>query len=323
MTKAGSDLSGEEVAALMEELSDAGVDAPSATEVRPFTLGQEALRPAARLAGLDRMNERLARRFRAMLEPLARAKVIVEAEPPETRRFEDWRADLPEFTSLSLYRLRPLKGGMLIALEPHFITSMVDAFYGGSGTSHHHKASEFTASEERLLGRLTQGMIDILVELWSEVTPLAPVLASREVNAAYASLVRPDEAVVIQRFAVKPAHGRGTTFQILYPLTTLRPIEAELAARVHDDQGEADGEWRWRLGAALENVRLPVRSVLARPELSVAQLMALKPGDVIPVTLSPTVPLLVNSKQVAEGSIGEQDGRAALRIHHMGKGTGK
>jgi flagellar motor switch protein FliN/FliY len=38
---------------------------------------------------------------------------------------------------------------------------------------------------------------------------------------------------------------------------------------------------------ALENVRLPVRSVLARPELSVAQLMALKPGDVIPITLAP------------------------------------
>jgi flagellar motor switch protein FliM len=323
MTKHASELSGEEVAALMEELTDAGVDAPASNEVRPFTLGQEAFRPVARLAGLERMGERLARRFRAMIEPYARAKVQVTAEPIETRRFEDWRADLPDFTSLSLYRLRPLKGGMLIALEPLFIANMVDAFYGGAGTGAAHKTTEFTASEERLLARLTEGMIDILVEHWAEVTPLAPVLASREINAAYASLVRPDEAVVIQRFTVKPGAGRGTVISILYPLSTLRPIEAELAAKVHDDSGEGDSEWRNRLGAALENVRLPVRSVLARPELSVAQLMALKPGDVIPVTLSATVPLLVGQKHVAEGSIGEQDGRAALMIQTIGKGTGK
>lgn len=323
MTQPSSDLSGEEVAALIEELEDAGVTAPSAKEVRPFTLGQEAFRPVARLAGLERMGERLARGLRAMIEPFARAKTQIVAEPIEIRRFEDWRDDLPDFTSLSLYRLRPLKGGMLIVLEPTFIANMVDAFYGGSGSGAASKTGEFTASEERLLARLTEGVIEKLVELWAEVVPLAPVLASREVNAAYASLVRPDEAVVIQRFRVTPAGGRASDISILYPLATLRPIEAELAAKVHDDPGEADTEWRQRLAAALEHVRLPVRSVLARPELSVAQLMALKPGDVIPITLAPTVPLLAGAKRVAEGSIGEQEGRAALLIQNVARGTGK
>jgi flagellar motor switch protein FliM len=51
--------------------------------------------------------------------------------------------------------------------------------------------------------------------------------------------------------------------------------------------------------------------------------MALKPGDVIPVTLSATVPLLVGQRHVAEGSIGEQDGRAALMIQQIGKGAVK
>lgn len=325
-----SDLSGEEVAALMEELTDAGgaagIDAPAPGEVRPFALGQEAFRPIARLAGLERMGERLARRFRALIEPYARTKVQITADPIENRRFEDWRADLPDFTSLSLYRLRPLKGGMLIVLEPTFVANLVNSFYGGGGAGTSiPKTGEFTASEERLLSRLSEGIIEILVELWAEVVPLAPTLASRETNAAYASLVRPEEAVVVQRFTVAPGAGRPTLISIIYPLATLRPIEAELASKVHDDSGDGDSEWRIRLAAALENVRLPVRSVLARPELSVAQLMALKPGDVIPVTLSPTVPLLAGQKHVAEGSIGEQDGRAALMIQQIGQGhdTGK
>lgn len=323
MTGRASDLSGEEVAALLEELSEPEGDTAATSEVRLFALGREAFRPAARLAGLERMGEKLARRFRTMIEPFARARTQVLAEPIETRRFEDWRAGLPDFTSLSLYRMRPLKGGMLIALEPTFIANLVDAFYGGTGAGVAAKTGEFTPSEERLLARLTESMIEILVELWAEVIPLAPALASRETNAAYASLVRPDEGVVIQRFRVVPGGGRASTISILYPLGTLRPIEAELAAKVHDDSGEPDNEWRIRLAAALENVRLPVRSVLARPELSVAQLMALKSGDVIPITLAPTVPLLVGAKLVAEGSIGEREGRAALMIQHVGKGTVK
>jgi hypothetical protein len=127
MSAAGSSLSSAEVAALMEGLSDVEPDAPAPGDVRPFALGQEALRSTTRLAGLDRISERLARRLRTVVEPFARAKTQVIPERTETRRFEDWRAELPEFTSLSLYRLRPARGGLLVVLEPGFIANMVDA----------------------------------------------------------------------------------------------------------------------------------------------------------------------------------------------------
>jgi len=66
-----------------------------------------------------------------------------------------------------------------------------------------------------------------------------------------------------------------------------------------------------------------VRSVLARPELTMGQLMALKPGDVIPINLAAKVPLLVGSKRFAEGTIGEQEGRAALLVESVGAGIEK
>ncbi len=285
---------------------------------RAFALGNEAFRPTARLAGLERMGERMAQRVRAVVEPFARTRTQVAAEPLETLRFEEWRAALPPFTSLSLYRLRPLKSGVLLVIEPAFVGWLVDAFYGGGAAPPKTKGREFTPSEERLLGRLADGVVEALVEVWSEVTVLTPTLASRETNPAYASLVRADEAVVLQRFTVTPAQGHATTLTILYPLGALRPYEALLAAKVHDEGGAAgDHEWRMRLAEALETVRLPVRSVLARPELSLSQLVALKPGDVIPITLNPKVPLIVANRRIATGTIGEQDGRAALMIDHV------
>jgi flagellar motor switch protein FliM len=315
----GASLSRDEMSALRAGLEDVTPRGERpAREPRPFALGNEAFRPTARLAGLERMGERLAQRIRTVVEPFARARTQVTPEALETLRFEEWRSSLPGFTSLSLYRLRPLKSGMLLAIEPEFVTGLVDAFYGGGGSPAKLKMREFTPTEERLLGRLADGIVEMLVEVWSEVAVLTPALASRETNAAYASLVRVDEAVVLQRFTITPTGGQPTTVSILYPLGALRPYETLLAAKVHDEGSTAgDAEWRFRLAEALENVRLPVRSVLARPELSLSQLVALKPGDVIPITLSPKVPLIVANRRIATGTIGEQDGRAALMIDHV------
>ena len=289
-------------------------------EAQPFALGSEALRPGARLAGLDRIGERLARRLRDVMEPFVRVKPKVEAEAALTSRFETWRDALPEFTSLSLYRLRPMKGGMLIAIAPDYVSRLVDAFYGGTGaaTATANRKREFTAAEERLLSRLTDAITGAVVEMWQEIVPLEPSLASRETNSGYASLVRGDEAVVVQRFSIAGGGPGATTIDLVFPLTAMRAHEAQLAAKIHAEAGPVDSEFRYRMARALENVSFPVRSVVARPTLSVQELMALKVGDVIPITLSPRVPLIVGNRRLAEGTIGEQEGRAAFQIETIG-----
>ena len=323
--ESGAPLAGLEEVAPAPAMAAAAADGASARDAdrtpRPFALGNEAFRPSARLAGLERMGERLAQRIRTVVEPFARIRTQVNSEPLETLRFEEWRASLPIFTSLSLYRLRPLKSGILLAIEPAFVSWLVDAFYGGGGAPAKAHLREFTPTEERLLARLADGIVERLIEVWGEVVVLTSALASRETNSSYASLVRADEAVVLQRFSVNPGQRETTMFSIVYPLGALRPYESLLAAKVHDEGGAGDNEWRHRLAEALDNVRLPVRSVLARPELSLSQLVALKPGDVIPITLNPKVPLIVANRRIATGTIGEKDGRAALMIDHVERTT--
>ena len=61
--------------------------------------------------------------------------------------------------------------------------------------------------------------------------------------------------------------------------------------------------------------------MLARPNLSLADLMELKVGDVIPVTIGRALPLIVGNRIVAHGTIGEQDGRAAFQIEKLAQET--
>ena len=312
----------------MDELSDISFDQPEeeatqagrTREVESYALGQRKDRPVAHLTHLERMNEKIARLLRDVIEPIAQTRAKIDAIPLETRRFDEWQAKQPAYISLSLFRVRPVKGMMMIAIDPAFITNMVDAFYGGTGNGLAAKSGEFTPSEQRLQKRLVTAITEVLTRSWRESYPLEFDFSTHETDVTFANMVRPDESVVVQSFTIKPGMSKSTRIEILYPLSLLQPIEDEIATRAKAGAGGNDGDWKNKLLGALDNVSLPVRSVLARPEMTVAELLALKVGDVIPITLSQTVPLLVGNRRFAEGTIGEQEGRAAMMIENLNKG---
>lgn len=306
-------LSGEEISALMSETPGGGGTTASA---RPFAFGGEGGRPMSALPALDRLGERMVRKLRNVIEPFARAKPVVTAESAFVGNFGDWQAQQHEFTSLSLYAFKPLKGAILLSVEPEFVMRLVDARYGGTGEGVRPGAREFTATEESLLARLAEAIVETLAAVWSEIVPVQPQLRARETNVGFAALARAEDPVAITRFTITPWPGKQTAIEILYPVAALRSVEDQLC-RSHDDAQPRGGEWRERLAAAVGEVRFPARTVLARPELSFSELMQLQPGDVIPVTLPALVPLLVDGRRIAVGTIGEHDGRAALKIERM------
>jgi flagellar motor switch protein FliM len=291
--------------------------APADARVQPFSFATESFRPTAALPALDRLSERMARRVRDVVEPFARLKPRVAPSPVAIRRFESWRAEKPEFTSLHLYRFRPLKGGLLLAIDPEFISWLVDAFYGGNGVTQAKKAAEFTPTEERLLVRVVEALSTALTEVWSEVMPVSLQLTSRETNTAYATLVRREDPVAIARYTVSTGAFRPTAIDVVYPVSSLRAVEGELAAKMLDDGGFVGHEWRERMVAALGNVRVRARTVLARPTMKLPDLMRLAPGDIIPIDVPALIPLTVEGRIVAQGTIGEVGTRAALKIQNV------
>jgi flagellar motor switch protein FliM len=292
----------------------------SAGEVRTFALGSDSFRPAERLSGLERMGEKIARSLRTVIEPFVQVRTQVTAVPLSTVPFDDWLESQPNLISLSHYRLQPMKGGMLVAVPAEFVAALIERFYGGSTgpSATPSKRLEFSASEELLLARLLEKVSALMVEAWRDVIPVEATLAQRETSRFHIRFVRPDDQVVVQNFTITPSEGQPATISILYPLAMLRPIEEQMAKRIHDEAPTGNTAWRSTLAASLAEVTMPVRSILARPEISLAQLMTLKPGDVIPIQILPRTPLLIASRTVAEGQIGEQDGRAAMLIERVG-----
>lgn len=314
MTGDASALSRGETARIIEELGQLG-----GIGVKPFALGRERAATPDRLHGLERLGEKVARGLRPVFESLAQARTDVSVERPVICRYDDWAAAQPGFTSVSAYRLKPLKGGMILSVEPGFVCALLERFYGGASGEVTVARREFSAGEELMLDRLVGRVVRVVVEQWNDIATVEASLAERDTSPTQLSFLRPDEAVVVQSFRVAPLECAPTIMSIVYPLSFVRPLEEQMGVRVDDseDKPVADASWRGRLAHALCDVELPVRSILAQPEITLGQLMALKPGDVIPIQLGQSTPLLVANQAIAQGQIGERDGRAAMLIDHI------
>jgi flagellar motor switch protein FliM len=286
-------------------------------DVQPYAFGRQSSEPVAAISGLDKLGDRLAKRLRAIVEPYSGGRPAVNARPLDDTMFMMWDACVPAFSSLSIYRLHPIKGPVIMRVDAELISQLVDRFYGGNSTRVAADRHDFTPTEARLIARLTESIIAALVECWAEIVPLEPVLTGRETGLAQAEIMASDADVVIQSFEVDLGGSDRRVIEFVYPRDGFAGIEVGAPAKKAEERRAVDPVWQARLGRRLEDVRFPARTVLARPNLKIAELVALKPGDVIPIHIARHLPLLIGDRIFAHGTIGEQDGCAAFMIEKL------
>jgi flagellar motor switch protein FliM len=296
-------------------------DATAATGTRHAqALGSGQHNLLGDLHALQHLGSHLARSMRGVFEPLLRRQPRVTAEPLATMRFDDYLDARPAgLASITLVGMAPLNGQAMIVLEGALVLEMVDLFFGGTGTVPSPLPGEFTPTADAMIARTTASLADRLARAWGELAEIDFRVGKTESNPAMLSHIDGEDRVVLTRFDMTLSDTRSTRIDILYPVGTLKPIAPILSAKVQSKRGGADPAWMSGLTRAVMNVELPVRSVLAEPVVSLARLMALKTGDIIPISFGPDVPLLVADNRFAHGAVGAANGRAAIRVNRIEK----
>ncbi|WP_097092869.1 flagellar motor switch protein FliM [Novosphingobium sp. Chol11] len=289
-------------------------------DVQTYAFGRGESQTPQLLSGLDRLGEKLGRRLRALFEPISGVRPHIAMLDAQVLDFGQWSAQVPTFSSIGVYRIAPLKGQMLLRMDAAMISTLVDCFYGGLGNRPLPARGEFTPTEDRLISRISEGVIARLSEGWTDILPLEIGLVIRETGIGFASAAQPGEQMVLQRFMLSIARDQEWPIDLLYPLSSLRAVEPLMGTKAPVDEERVDPVWQARIANRMRDIRLPARTVLARPNLSLADLMQLKTGDIIPINISRSLPLIVGDRIVAHGSIGEQDGRAAFQIEKLLQG---
>lgn len=293
---------------------------PEGASPRHARLGAaDAGNPLGDLPALERVGGQFAVALRSAIEPLLRRQPKVIADEPRVERFaaylESRAGALASFTPLTM---PPLAGQGLLAIDGAFVLELVDLFFGGPGAVPNPLPAEFTPTADAMIARLAKAAADGLSLSWRDLAEIEFAPKRSLANPALLTQPEADETVIVTRFAVLLSDTRTAHVDIVYPVAALKPLAALLAPKAPAKRPSgADPAWLAGLTRAVMNVKLPVRTVLAEPVIPFAQLMGLKPGDIIPISLKPEIPLLVADNRFARGVVGAYNGRAALRLNRI------
>lgn len=295
--------------------SDRGGRSRAGAEHAPALGAAANINPFGDLHALQHLTARLAKSLKGTFEPLVGEGARCWAEPLAVQRFGDYRSERPAgLTAWLQLGMAPGRGRAIIAIDGKFAFEMLDRFFGGDGEAPQPLPAEFTGSAETLLKRLSATIAAQLIPAWDMLARFE--FANADTPASIATVPETDagEAMVFTRLGVAAGDAKPHWIDILYPVAALKPHAPSLTAKVIGGEPEPEPEWRNGLTRNAMALRLPVRSVLAEPVVRVSTLMALKPGDVIPISFGPDVPVMVARQKIGFGTVGTANGRAAIKM---------
>ena len=311
-------LSSDEVNALIEGLGS-DTDSPAApgetNEVVPFEFGSDDLSLLGDFHALRIINERFARLIRSVFLPMLRMQPRISSFPPEVKTFDEYTAGIENFMSLNMSRIEELRGNMLTVMTPNFISVLTNSYYGGKIAALQTRRSEFTATEERIIELVTDGLSEKLQVAWKDLMQITVAHQNREINPQFASFVDGSELVIICSFVVQLPDTDAASFDIIYPLQTLRPIAAQLRSRLTADLAEEDDQtWRDRMERAVLEIPISVKAILSEPTVSMHKLINMQAGDTFPIMIDEGVQLFIGDEKAFIGELGEVGINAAVNL---------
>jgi flagellar motor switch protein FliM len=198
---------------------------------------------------------------------------------------QNWSAALGEIPRPSLYAVVATAAGLnlLVGVELAAVMRMSERLLGG-GFSSAPLARELTEIELSLARRLVTTMIGQLSRAWEELMGTALSLLVLETQAANIQLVPSSEPTLAITSEVR-IDQQSSTLTLLVPH---RSIEADLPKLTAGHYGEspealADAQTGDDPSAALRLVTVELRAEVGSSVLTIDEVLALRPGDLVPL----------------------------------------
>lgn len=311
-------LSQDEIDALLHGVDDGEVeteplDDGASREARAYDFTSQERIVRGRMPTLEMVNERFARHFRIALFNFLRRAAEISVSGIQVQKFSEFIQSLFVPTNLNVIRMSPLRGRALIVMEPRFVFTAVDNFFGGGGQFYNKvEGREFTPTEMRIIRLILDMIFKDLTEAWKPVMDVEFEYINSEVNPQFANIVSPSEIVVISTIHIE-LEGGGGDINIAMPYSMIEPIR-ELLDAVTSDRGEVDGRWQESMRTEIMRCEVMLNSKLIEKEMAISEVIELKKGDVIPIEMPESVLLEVENVPVFRGKLGFSDGNYAIEI---------
>ncbi|EGN75984.1 flagellar motor switch protein FliM [Idiomarina sp. A28L] len=282
---------------------------------RPFDPGTQHRVVRERLHTLEIINERFARQFRMNLFNLLRRNADISVESVRYQRFQDFSDKLPTPINLNIIAMKPLRGTALVVFPQNMVSMIVENLFGGDGRFiTRNEMREFTGTEQRIINRVLNLAMDAYQEAWRAVFQLKISYIRSEMQPKFASITSsPSEIVVTTTFHLEVGN-LDSSFQICMPYSMIEPLRDRLTNLRADASSATDKAWKERITQELQSSDVELTTNFLDIPVRLPQVMALKVGDVLPVSLPKVVTATVSGLPVLECEYGSLNKHRALRV---------
>ncbi|APZ43016.1 flagellar motor switch protein FliM [Acidihalobacter ferrooxydans] len=312
-------LSQEEIDALLHGVDKGDVDTTAdepalSSGARPYDLTSQDRIVRGRMPTLEMINERFARHLRISLFNLLRFTAEISVHSPKAQKFSDYVRSLFVPTSLNLVKVRPLRGTALFVIDPQLVFILVDNFFGGGGRFRAKiEGRDFTPTEMRVVKMLLERIFADMKKAWEPVLEIDFEYQTSEVNPQFANIVSPTEVVVVSTFHIE-LEGGGGDLHVTLPYSMIEPIREVLDAGIQSDKSDIDERWIRSLRKEILDAPVEIRGVLANTDLSLREVLKLKPGDIIPFNMPESMLIYTQDMPILRGRFGVHRSKSAVQI---------
>jgi flagellar motor switch protein FliM len=208
-----------------------------------------------------------------------------------------------------LYSCGSASAPLLVSIGAEAVFRLLDRAFGGRGEAPDPLPAAFPLSSELLIERIDSiigealaAALDLPVD-----APLLPV--GRDASLARLAPFASAEPIEIHEFTVSD----GASWTLLLALPAGAPM-ALAAADQTFHRGDEAGSSSLGLGPQFPGVPLTLSAVLVDMRVPLSRLAALTVGDVLPVAIARSVPVMVGDKRIALGTVGCLDDRVAVQL---------
>lgn len=318
----GEILSDDEKEALLDGVSSGVLgeskDNDTAHQVKRYEILPENYINYGSYPRLQSINQQFAKRIAASWSTLLRNEVSVTAEDSFTTNYAQVSASMPAPVVCTLVELKPLPFHALIMLENALLAGLVESFFGceadedGKMPTLATVRHDFTSGELRVSELAIERLLAVMPAAWEKLLALQPNVRTREFDPTVGVGIEPKEQVIVSSFMVQTA-TRQAAFKLVMPVRQIASIADELEGSQHA-RSEGDPRWREAIGSGLQDVRVPTDVLIGNVSLALRKIIALKPGDTLPLDTPQAARLTVNGKVRATGQFGQQSDFNAFRL---------
>ena len=288
--------------------------APSGPPTYHFGTDERILRN--RMHTLEVINERFAGHLRGSLLTYLRRNADISVGAIQIQKYGDYIRNLPVPANIHLMQMKPLRGTALFVFDPKLVFLVVDNLFGSDGRYQvRDEGRDFTQTEQRIIKRLLNLTLESYGTAWKPVYPLDFEYVRSEMHARLANIVTPSEVVINTTFHIEFGPVGGS-LNVCIPYSMIEPIKGLLTNPLQDEI-EVDKRWINQLSKQVESADVELRVQFLTVQSSIAQLLKLQVGDVLPVEIPETVVAMVKGVPVMECGYGTSNGRYALRVQKM------